>query len=370
MTTRTRKWSIVFERECETVYQESCHTANPCDDAYMGVLDLQNYTMKPVPINLNHFQNLPLFIIILESPHIDEFNTNGIAVGPAQGSTGRNIRSLLIQLLQSQTAHLQRIYRLMLVEAIPYQCSNNTSPIDRTNTNRLFKKMWRSYGGKIDFENRINQFNLSLTNKDGYLELRRLYNSERNPLDLFVLVAYSFNHQIRFNNSHEFNNPFGKERSCFNEHMKENLLDFLNALNESSIDFTSYNFDKFDFSRLSSNDFVYADPPYLITTGTYNDGKRGFTGWNEIEERKLLYILDSLDKRNICFALSNVIEHKGKENLILKDWIDKNKYYVSYLSKNYSNSNYHTIDRNPNATIEVLVTNYVPNVEKENLMFA
>lgn len=219
-------------------------------------------------------------------------------------------------------------------------------------------------------ENRIKQFNLSLTNKDGYLELRKLYNSEKNPLDLFVLLAYSFNHQIRFNNSHEFNTPFGKERSCFNEHMKNNLLDFLNALNKNSVDFTSFNFDKFDFSGFSSNDFVYADPPYLITTGTYNDGKRGFTGWNKIEERKLLCILDTLDKRNICFALSNVIEHKGKENLILKDWINKNNHYVSYLSKNYSNSNYHTIDRNQNATVEVLITNYVPNVEKENLLFA
>ena len=219
-------------------------------------------------------------------------------------------------------------------------------------------------------DNRINQFNLSLTNKDGYLELRKLYNSEKNPLDLFVLVAYSFNHQIRFNNSHEFNNPFGKERSCFNEHMKSNLLDFLNALNKNSVDFTSFNFDEFDFSMLSSNDFVYCDPPYLITTGTYNDGKRGFTGWNEAEEEKLLNILDDLDKRNICFALSNVIEHKGKENLILKDWITRNNYYVSYLAKNYSNSNYHTIDRNPNATIEVLVTNYVPQISQENLLFA
>ena len=219
-------------------------------------------------------------------------------------------------------------------------------------------------------DNRINQFNLSLTNKDGYLELRKLYNSEKNPLDLFVLVAYSFNHQIRFNNSHEFNNPFGKERSCFNEHMKNNLLDFLNALNKNSVDFTSFNFDEFDFSMLSSNDFVYCDPPYLITTGTYNDGKRGFTGWNEAEEEKLLNILDDLDKRNICFALSNVIEHKGKENLILKDWITRNNYYVSYLAKNYSNSNYHTIDRNPNATIEVLVTNYVPQISQENLLFA
>lgn len=219
-------------------------------------------------------------------------------------------------------------------------------------------------------DNRINQFNLSLTNKDGYLELRKLYNSEKNPLDLFVLVAYSFNHQIRFNNSHEFNNPFGKERSCFNEHMKNNLLDFLNALNKNSVDFTSFNFDEFDFSMLSSNDFVYCDPPYLITTGTYNDGKRGFTGWNEAEEEKLLNILDDLDKRNICFALSNVIEHKGKENLILKDWITRNNYYVSYFAKNYSNSNYHTIDRNPNASIEVLVTNYVPQISQENLLFA
>lgn len=85
---------------------------------------------------------------------------------------------------------------------------------------------------------RIAQFNLSLTNKDGYLELRKLYNTEKNPLDLFVLTAYSFNHQIRFNNSHEFNNPFGKDRSCFNEHMKNNLINFLNALEKKNAEFS------------------------------------------------------------------------------------------------------------------------------------
>lgn len=217
--------------------------------------------------------------------------------------------------------------------------------------------------------NRINQFNLSLTNKDGYLELRKLYNSEKNPLDLFVLVAYSFNHQIRFNNSHEFNNPFGKARSCFNEHMKNNLLDFLNTLNKNSVDFTSFNFDEFNFSGLSSNDFVYCDPPYLITTGTYNDGKRGFTGWSETEERKLLKILDSLNEKKVSFALSNVLDHKGKENLILKNWIKENNYFISYISKNYANSNYHTIDRDKNSTVEVLITNYTPqSVAQENFV--
>lgn len=216
-------------------------------------------------------------------------------------------------------------------------------------------------------ENRIKQFNLSLTNKEGYLELRNFYNQEKNPLDLFVLVAYSFNHQIRFNNSHEFNNPFGKERSCFNEHMKNNLLTFLKELNSKNSEFSAKNFDEFDFSVLSCNDFVYCDPPYLITTGTYNDGRRGFTGWSENQERKLLQILDNLNSNLVSFALSNVLEHKGKENLILKNWIEENNYFVSYLLKDYSNSNYHTIDRNKNSTIEVLITNYNPqNVIQEN----
>ena len=84
-------------------------------------------------------------------------------------------------------------------------------------------------------EARISQFDLSLTNKDGYLALRKLYNTARNPLDLFVLVAFSFNHQIRFNNSHQFNNPFGKDRSSFNPRMKQNLCDFLSAFHSKKI---------------------------------------------------------------------------------------------------------------------------------------
>ena len=219
-------------------------------------------------------------------------------------------------------------------------------------------------------ENRIEQFSLSMTNKDGFLQLRQMYNTEKNPLDLFVLSAFSFNHQIRFNNAHEFNNPFGKERSSFNERMKSNLLQFVARLHETDAIFCARNFDEFDFSFLSVDDFVYADPPYLISTGTYNDGKRGFTGWNEEQEKKLLQILDALDKRKIRFALSNVIEHKGKENVFLKEWIAEKKYCVSYLEKDYANASYHTIDRNPASTVEVLVTNYEVKRAQENLLFA
>ena len=107
---------------------------------------------------------------------------------------------------------------------------------------------------------------------------------------------------------------------------------------------------------MTAVDFVYADPPYLITTGTYNDGKRGFTGWNPNEETMLLKILEGLNDRGVRFALSNVTEHKGKENSILKEWIERNRFFVHELSMSYKNSNYQTSNCDKGRTIEVLTT--------------
>lgn len=217
-------------------------------------------------------------------------------------------------------------------------------------------------------EERIRDFELSLTNEAGYKKVRAIYNEQKNPLDLFVLIAYSFNHQIRFNSSHEFNNPFGKERSSFNNKMKQNLELFIMKLKEIEAVFSDICFEDFDFSFLTKDDFVYCDPPYLITTGTYNDGKRGFKGWTEKEEKALLRTLDSLDKQGVKFALSNVLDHKGKSNEILKKWLVINSNYkVNFLDFNYSNSNYHTIIRDKNASTEVLITNYIPDAWQTRL---
>jgi DNA adenine methylase len=173
-----------------------------------------------------------------------------------------------------------------------------------------------------------------------------------------VLTFYAFNHQIRFNAEHKFNTPFGKNRSRYNNEIRKNLVAFLEALRVKNIDFCDKNFDEFDFSGLTQEDFVYCDPPYLITVGTYNDGKRGFTGWGLKQERALLNILDNLNKRKIKFALSNVLSHKGRTNETLKEWIGKNGYSVREIIRDYANSNYHTIIRDKESTREVLIANY------------
>src|SRR5690625_125523 len=67
----------------------------------------------------------------------------------------------------------------------------------------------------------INKFKLSKHNREGYLELRKDYNKAPHPIKLYTLICYSFNYQFRFNNNHEFNNPFGKNRSHFSNRLRE-----------------------------------------------------------------------------------------------------------------------------------------------------
>lgn len=201
----------------------------------------------------------------------------------------------------------------------------------------------------------IEQYDLSKTNEEGFLKLREDYNNGKKSWDYFyTLTCYSFNYQYRFNNNHEYNSSFGRNRSCFSKQMESRFVDFIHRINNIDIVFDNKDFRDIDLSDADENDLVYCDPPYLISVGNYNDGKRGFKGWGEQDERDLLALLDSLDGQGTRFALSNVLEHKGETNYILKEW--SKKYKVHYLDKDYRNCNYQV--KNDKKSIEVLITNY------------
>ncbi len=202
-----------------------------------------------------------------------------------------------------------------------------------------------------DIQGVIEEYNLTKQNADGYYALRAEYNMTHSPLHLFLLVCFGFNHQIRYNNNGEFNNPFGSNRSSYNANIEKNLIQMHERLRDMA--FRIGNFRNFDTDFMEQGDFLYADPPYLISCGSYNDGKRGFEGWNEQDDIVLLEKLNALNDRHISFALSNVFRHKGKENNLLMEWA--NGYHVHFINANYANSNYQAI---MSETIEVLITNY------------
>lgn len=204
-------------------------------------------------------------------------------------------------------------------------------------------------------EARIDEFKLTKQNVEGYNALRDRYNESKNIMDFFVLTFYAFNHQIRFNNSQKFNTPFGKERSSYNASIEKNLISFCETLKRKKIKFYNKDFLSLDLSELSYKDLVYCDPPYLISTGSYNDGKRGFKDWTLVEEQQLLELLDRLNANGIRFVLSNVLYHKGMSNDLLIEW--SKKYKVYYIDKTYSNCNYQFKDRDAK-TVEVLITNF------------
>lgn len=199
----------------------------------------------------------------------------------------------------------------------------------------------------------IEKNELSSTNNDSFIAFRKKYNSEKDIRDLFVLICYSFNYQMRFNNSHEYNSSYGKEASTMNQGIRNNLNRFVKELQSKNIEFHNENFVSFDFDKLNSGDFVYSDSPYSIGNGVYQDGRRGFNGWSLTDDACLFEILDDLDNRDIKFAMSNVIENKGLKNEPLIEW--SKKYNINYLDMNYNGSNY---QRKKSKSIEVLITNY------------
>lgn len=200
----------------------------------------------------------------------------------------------------------------------------------------------------------INKYKLSKYNKEGYLQLRSEYNKSPHPIKLYTLICYSFNYQFRFNNNHEFNNPFGKNRSHFSQKLREKLIKFSLRLKEKNILFDTNEFQNFlESFEFQEFDFVYLDPPYLISTASYNDGNRGFKNWTVEQEKLLFSVLDQLNNQNIRFALSNVTEHKGKKNELLIEW--SKKYNVIKLNFSYSNSSHNT---KRGHSSEVLITNF------------
>lgn len=199
----------------------------------------------------------------------------------------------------------------------------------------------------------IEKYGLSKTNEEGFKRIREDYNKGNRSWNMFyAMLTHAFNYQIRFNKQGEYNMPFGRNRSSFNPNLEKKFIKFIDKLGEINVTFFNSDFNKIKIDMLGENDFVYCDPPYLVTCASYNEQD----GWNETKERELLELLDNLNARGIKFALSNVLENKGKTNEILKVWAEK--YNVHYLNYSYGNCNYHAKDKSENSTVEVLITNY------------
>ena len=184
-------------------------------------------------------------------------------------------------------------------------------------------------------------------NKEAYEQMRSDFNesSKDNMSILYLLLIYGFNRMLRFNKSGDFNLPVGNVD--FNSNVASALEDYFQEVKNKKPKW--YNLDYKVFLKklqLSENDFIYLDPPYLITFSEYNKL------WNKQDEIELLQLLDELNERNIRFAISNVTHYKDRQNDIFIEWAQK--YHIHSIKSNYIS--YH--DNSIKQFNEVLITNY------------
>ena len=218
----------------------------------------------------------------------------------------------------------------------------------------LIESFWQydTFSYIVYMKKMIRRFELEPGRKDAYLNVRDYYNSlpedKRDPRLLLVVILYIFQQQIRFNSNHGFNNPVGMR--WFNDNLLEKLVSFSRRIKELNVCFSCADYtDTFRYVD-DGHTFVYLDPPYMLTNGSYNDGKRGFKGWDVSQEAALFEFLDKLNHEGSRFMLSYVLEHKGKVNQNLVNWTQDNHYHIIELGD--------ILGISGSRRKEILVTNY------------
>ena len=205
----------------------------------------------------------------------------------------------------------------------------------------------------------IKKFGLEAKNAESYLKVRIYYNSlppeKRDSKLLYAVILYGFNQQIRFNGNHEFNNPVGMR--WFNDKVLEKMISFSRVIKEKNVIFESKDYREL-LSEIDKNTFIYFDPPYMLTNGSYNDGKRGFHGWNKRTEKQLFNFATKLNDDGKRFMISYVLEHRGQLNGQFDSWIKNGEHNLIHIEPVLGNNRK-----------EIFITNYNKNVNGKATLY-
>lgn len=148
-----------------------------CQDQYVGPLStVMNQHDFPFRKVVDERPHTPCIILVMESPHKDEFTDE---VGPAKGKTGHYIRQYLADVLDCTSHHNSG---LILLNAIQNQCSLGIATDQYRD--QVFRVAWTN-GGENDFKQRLKA---TYTNGDVLLNCCTKGNDFRDHTPLRDLV--------------------------------------------------------------------------------------------------------------------------------------------------------------------------------------
>ena len=237
-----------------------------------------------------------------------------------------------------------------------------------TNLEKLLNKYKLSYSNLNGYahyfkaatpDNKNN--GLKQYNKIGFEKLKKDYNkiknknSEEANLRLYLLLVYGFNNDLRFNSKGEFNLPCGK--TDLNKNNLNKLYEFILEAQKKEFIFICGDFRDPAIKKIcfEEADYLYLDPPYLITDAVYNETSK----WNVNSENELIAFLEEALKKHVPFCLSNVLS-KANETIVNEPLMNFIKCHthltVKEINYHYRSSSYNKKNRDSQER-EVIILN-------------
>lgn len=262
----------------------------------------------------------------------DEINTF-VDVFGGSGTVSLNVDALTIQ-LNDFNKELFKLYNYYLTN-------------DMFSIQQVHKGILTQYG------------NGDTLDQDGYTRLRDDYNQDpERPVELLtVLLYYAFQSMLRYNQSGEFNTSYNNKKGKISRDHYKKLYLFKDVLSNKQTTTSNLDFRDIDYGRLKAGDFVYMDPPYILTQAVYN------RYWNEQDEADLYALLAKLHRRGVHFGISNVLTHKGQTNKQLQEFMSIDGLHTYHTNMVYSSRMDSDWQGEVEGSDEVYITNYLKGSE-------
>ena len=228
--------------------------------------------------------------------------------------------------------------------------------IEKFNLSCSFLQGYQFYKEQIINDNPNN--GLKQYNSNGFYNLREEYNLLNDKKTkyayklLYLLIVYGFNNDLRFSKDGKFNLPVGK--TDLNKRNVKKLKEYIERVKNLNCEFICGDFKTNKIQTIvKAADFVYMDPPYLITDAVYNEAGK----WCEQNEYELIRLMNFFIENNKPFVLSNVLEKQGRRNEPLFYWTTtvKDKIRIVDMDHHYRSASYNKKNRSANER-EVIIT--------------
>lgn len=177
-------------------------------------------------------------------------------------------------------------------------------------------------------------------NEDLYYRLRELFNNPTNDfLDgvvYFFINKTAYSGMIRYNNSGEYNVPFGRYPNLNTRLLTRQHSELLQNAELFNVDYENI------FAMAQEDDFMFLDPPYDCVFNDYGNIDM-MNGFDEKQHRRLAQDFRNLNCRTLMIIGKTPLTEELYDNYIFDEYY---KNYAVNIKNRFNNDKMHMVVKN------------------------